>query len=84
MTRVAGQQPRGRGHVRRGDHRGVDDRVPVPGGQHQQVLTPGPVSVQRLGSRTGLTVLAPGEGGHIVPARYCLVNDGSADEPGAP
>ena len=84
MSRVAGEQRGGRGHVRRGHHRGVDDRVPVAAAQREQILVPGPVTMQRHGPRPGLAVLPSGEGRHVVTAGNCLVNDGPAHELGAP
>jgi len=59
MTHVIGEQPGGGGHMRRGDHGGVDGRVKISPSQPEQVLEAGTVSVQCLGTRPGLAASAP-------------------------
>jgi hypothetical protein len=80
---MAGEQRRRRRHVRRSDHRRIDDGVPVPVGQHPQIRRAGPVAMPGFGTRPRFTVLPPGERRHVMSAEYCLVNDCASDEPGS-
>jgi hypothetical protein len=83
VAHLTGQHRRGRRHVHRSDHGGIDHRVPFAAGQHRQVRGHGAVAVQRLGTGTGLTVASPGEGRHVMSAGYRLVNDRASNEPGS-
>ena len=66
VARVACEQPGGGGDVHGRDGGGVDDRVPVPLGQLEQILGASAVPVQRLGTWPAMAAQPPREGRDVI------------------